>query len=223
MNNIIGYSAILLLLLTGCIGEESVDEEEINQEELIITSTISSLKLGESYQLEFEYKNKEGVQTDDVSTEWESTAPEILSVSNEGEITGTELGEAMVFLTVNESLSDFIEVVVADSTIFTNSRKGEFEGANGYNVSGNCELILMEEELELKLKSDFNSESGPGLFVYLSNSASSVSDGISLGELKSNEGTQSYIVEEGIELSTYDYVIIYCKPFGVPFGQAQLD
>ena len=43
-----------------------------------------------------------------------------------------------------------------------------------------------------------------------------------LGALKGNLGDQNYEVPEGVDLSKYQSVSIWCKRFGVNFGSASL-
>jgi hypothetical protein len=104
-------------------------------------------------------------------------------------------------------------VVIASAKIV----EGNFGGdkANGdamvFNDNGKWNLFL----------SNFLSASGPDLHVYLAtDKAASVF--IDLGKLKANSGNQTYPVAGNPSLSTYKYVIIWCKQFGVYFGGGDL-
>ncbi|NNE12219.1 MAG: hypothetical protein HKN41_08245 [Ilumatobacter sp.] len=69
----------------------------------------------------------------------------------------------------------------------------------------------------------FETDNGPDLDVYLVNSSTGdVSDYIDLGDLKGNIGDQNYEIPEGVDLSVYDEVRIWCVRFGVGFGTATL-
>ena len=69
----------------------------------------------------------------------------------------------------------------------------------------------------------FATDNGPDLNVYLVNSsAGGVSDFIDLGNLKGNIGDQNYEIAPGVDLSTYDTVVIWCVRFSVAFGDATL-
>ncbi|MBI2731146.1 MAG: DM13 domain-containing protein [Sphingobacteriales bacterium] len=104
-------------------------------------------------------------------------------------------------------------VVIASTRIV----EGPFGGdkANGdamiYNDNGKWNLFL----------SDFLSAGGPDLRVYL---ATDKSAGvfIDLGKLRSTSGNQTYAITGNPALSTYKYVIIWCKQFGVYFGGGEL-
>ncbi|MFT6453937.1 MAG: hypothetical protein ACJAY6_000814, partial [Yoonia sp.] len=48
------------------------------------------------------------------------------------------------------------------------------------------------------------------------------SEWVSLGQLKGNIGDQTYSVPDGVDLSDYGSVIIWCEQFGVLFSPASL-
>ena len=67
---------------------------------------------------------------------------------------------------------------------------------------------------------DFTVTNGPDLRVYITPSGD-VKNGIHLEKLKGSKGDQNYSLD-GIDVGVYDTVVIYCQPFGVYFGQAEL-
>src|SRR5918999_832057 len=62
---------------------------------------------------------------------------------------------------------------------------------------------------------------GPDLYVYLATDKSA-SDFVSLGKLKANNGNQNYNIPSEIDLTKYDTILIWCRPFSVLFGSAEL-
>jgi hypothetical protein len=75
----------------------------------------------------------------------------------------------------------------------------------------------------------FEVEDGPDLHVYLTTqdpveniSGSELPDSIDLGELMSLIGDQTYELPEGLDLTNYRSVVIWCVPFQVPFIAASL-
>ena len=48
-----------------------------------------------------------------------------------------------------------------------------------------------------------------------------VKNGIHLDKLKASKGDQNYLLES-VDVESFDTVVIYCQPFGVYFGQAEL-
>jgi hypothetical protein len=62
---------------------------------------------------------------------------------------------------------------------------------------------------------------GPDLYVYLA-ADKSASDFVSLGKLKANNDNQNYNIPSQTNLTKYDTVLIWCRPFSVLFGSAEL-
>ena len=73
---------------------------------------------------------------------------------------------------------------------------------------------------------DFRSKNGPDLHVYLSTEvpastfAGLGADEVHLGALKGNVGNQNYEIPADVDLSKYQSVVIYCRPFHVVFSSA---
>lgn len=79
-----------------------------------------------------------------------------------------------------------------------------------------------DQQRVLRFESDFATDNGPDLNVYLAPSADVDSDFIDLGPLTGNIGSQNYDLDPGIDLEVYDTVVIWCVRFGVGFGSAPL-
>lgn len=95
----------------------------------------------------------------------------------------------------------------------------------GEAARGTARLVRIPGDLlELRFDSNFRSDSGPSLFVYLSNCA--IVNGsnqascarVELGPLKSLSGAQTYAVPSNVTIDQYAHVIVLCKPFVVTFG-----
>lgn len=70
---------------------------------------------------------------------------------------------------------------------------------------------------------EFSTGNGPDLDVWLLNSSTGdMSDHVDLGELRGNVGEQNYEIPEGVDLSVYDTVVIWCERFSSAFGDALL-
>jgi hypothetical protein len=104
-----------------------------------------------------------------------------------------------------------------DATVIAS---GTFQDGN-YVVDGTAMVLEMDGKLFLRLE-DFKSESGPGLYVYLSVDLDA-SDFVDLGELKGTEGNMNYDIPAGTDIDTYNNVLIWCEPFNVLFGSATLE
>ena len=99
--------------------------------------------------------------------------------------------------------------------------RGEFvDGV--HPTSGTAEVIQDADSGATSLiLSDFSSDNGPALYVYLATD-SSASDVIDLGALRATSGTLNYAIPEGTYDAKYDNVLIWCEEFSVLFGAAAL-
>jgi len=98
-------------------------------------------------------------------------------------------------------------------------KSGTFEGLAGHNAEGIAKIIQVNDMSFLRFEK-FQVTNGPDLRVYITPDGD-VKNGIHLEKLKGSKGDQNYSLD-GIDVSVYDTVVIYCQPFGVYFGQAQL-
>ena len=99
-------------------------------------------------------------------------------------------------------------------------KTGSFEGLAGHYADGTAKIIKVGDLTYLRFE-NFEVTNGPDLRVYLT-SEGDVKNGLHLEKLKGSKGDQNYLLEN-IDLQIYDTVVIYCQPFGVYFGEAQLD
>lgn len=90
------------------------------------------------------------------------------------------------------------------------------------SIVGTVNLIQTGTSITIELESDFLSDSGPDLDVYLSNEPNPVATGIRIDALTSLSGTQSYDVPSGININDYQYVVVHCTQYNHLFGSAQL-
>ena len=62
----------------------------------------------------------------------------------------------------------------------------------------------------------------PGLYVYLSNNPNSVSGALEIGPVEVFEGAHDYTIS-GLDITTYAYVLYFCKPFNVKVGHGDIE
>lgn len=119
--------------------------------------------------------------------------------------------------TVNENM---VEALVPESN---KALTGKFVGAGDgfHNAEGVAKVIQFEEGTYLLRLENFLSTNGPDLYVYLSTDKTNT-DVVNLGKLKGNIGNQNYPIPSGTDLTKYNNVVIWCRPFSVLFGSAQL-
>ena len=101
------------------------------------------------------------------------------------------------------------------------SRTGSFQGTD-VNVVGTAKFIQDGSTKTIELGTDFLSDSGPDLDVYLSPDPNPVANGIKLEALTSLSGTQTYDVPVGIEITDYEYVVVHCTQYNHLYGYALL-
>ena len=102
-------------------------------------------------------------------------------------------------------------------------RTGSFVG-NGdgiHNAEGIAKVIPLQDGSNILRLENLQVTNGPDLYVYLATDKSA-SDFVSLGKLKANNGNQNYNIPSETDLTKYDNVLIWCRPFSVLFGSAEL-
>lgn len=174
------------------------------------------LSPGDSVQATAAARNAAGDLIPGLAFTWTSSDPAVATVDAQGWIRAISNGNAQIQAAVQGVLSTPVAVSVG-----AQPRSGIFAGLNGYMVRGGVTLLPASGGVTIRMESDFQSSSGPGLYVYLSNSATSVSGGLEVAKLRKTSGIDTYEVP-GVSLTQYSHVFIHCKPFNIPFGAARL-
>jgi len=117
-----------------------------------------------------------------------------------------------------KSVSEGMEMMGEEQSIVL-VKSGDFEGLAGHHAEGLAKIIQVNEMTFLRFE-DFQVTNGPDLRVYITPDGD-VKKGIHLEKLKGSKGSQNYELI-GIDIEQYNTVVIYCQPFGVYFGQAEL-
>jgi hypothetical protein len=188
--------------------------------EVLIEGDASNLAVGESRQLMASARNAQGQILDGIPIDWSSSNPVAIAIDDDGRAVALSEGQADIIATAADirSLPFRLEAGSGGGTV----RTGSFRGLNGYNVQGSATLTQTNSGAELAFGSDFLSQSGPGLYVYLSPQENNVAGGVRLGKLSANSGAQSYAIPSTVNPDDFSFVIIYCQPFSIPFGVCSL-
>jgi Electron transfer DM13 len=103
-------------------------------------------------------------------------------------------------------------------------RTGSFVGVGDgiHNAEGMAKIIPLQDGSNILRLEDLRVTNGPDLYVYLATDKSS-SDFVNVGKLKANNGNQNYDVPTETDLTKYNTVLIWCRPFSVLFGSAELE
>lgn len=188
---------------------------------VVISSASNTLDAGNTLQLNVATQNIEGNKVNANSYTWTSSNTAVATVSQTGLVTGVANGEVTVTVVADGIKSQEFKLTIGTGAT-NNSRKGVFAGKNGYTASGEASLeVAGGNGIKLTLADNFSTSNGPGLYLYLSNKSNSTTGGAELGKLRKTSGSDSYTLD-GVALDQYKYVLIFCKPFNIPFGAAEL-
>lgn len=221
------FGTLLLLLFTSCIGDDIVFDTI--PERLTINNPIDSLQLDSSYQFEASFFNNIG-DPEQRSIAWTSTDQSIISINSDGLATALTLGEVMINATVtstnNTLIEDEIRVVVSENETVAPpppaERNGVIQTTSSYVLEGTFTLNEENGALKLSFESDYRASSSlPGLYVYLTNNPNTINNAFEIGKVPTFSGEHSYTIS-GPELDEYNYVLYFCKPFGVKVGDGEI-
>ncbi|MEM7534435.1 MAG: DM13 domain-containing protein [Chloroflexota bacterium] len=108
-------------------------------------------------------------------------------------------------------------------------RQGQLAPASDdYEGEGTISLVQDGDTFTVHFGPDFISSDGPGLYVMLVENADArnhagLGEYIELDTLQSTSGGQVYAIPDGVDVSKFSGVMIYCKPFSVVFSVADFD
>ena len=133
---------------------------------------------------------------------------------------------------INNSIDESMDQVQqqqqqqTQNTITTAStlRTGSFFGVGDgiHNAEGEAKVIPFQDgDSNILRLENLRVTNGPDLYVYLATDKTA-SDFVNIGKLKANNGNQNYDIPAGTDLTKYDTVLIWCRPFSVLFGSAEL-
>jgi hypothetical protein len=221
MTRIIGISSlVILLVIKGCIGTDILNIAVVDPVIRMVDFPLQ-LQIGDSYQLQYEYRNSLGNPA--VTTvEWLSSDVQIAKVSATGLLMGLAAGEVIISV-VTGNVSDRVSVIVTqDETIGTfNSRSGSLMGQAGYRISGAFLIDQQESKTLLTITNAQIDNTAPGPVYYLGNSKSTVANALRLGVARS--GSVNYELPDNVSVNTYDLLIVWCDPFNVLLGYGEFE
>ena len=100
---------------------------------------------------------------------------------------------------------------------------------NAHETKGQATIYRLDDGRRLLRLTGFSTSNGPDVRVYLVAAADVQKEDaakragiVDLGALKGNIGDQNYDVPEGLDLTKYRAVSIWCRRFSVNFGAAPL-
>jgi hypothetical protein len=93
-------------------------------------------------------------------------------------------------------------------------------GSTGHPASGIAKIIKADDKTFLRYE-NFKTINGPDLYVYLATDLEA-QDFLSLGRLKATEGNINYEIPADVDITKYQYALVWCKQFGVLFNSANI-
>jgi hypothetical protein len=125
--------------------------------------------------------------------------------------------------TINENMTTTMDISQNTTEENKNLLVGDFMGVNDgiHNAEGYVKILTLLDGSQILRLEDFRSTNGPDVHLYLSTDKQA-SNFIDLGRLKANYGDQNYQIPIDTDFNKYKYVLIWCQPFSVLFGSAQL-
>jgi hypothetical protein len=101
--------------------------------------------------------------------------------------------------------------------------------SNAHETKGVATIYRLDDGRHALRLTEFSTSNGPDVRVYLvaagdvqNEDAAKRAGFVDLGPLKGNIGNQNYDVPEGLDLTKYRSVSIWCRRFSVNFGAAPL-
>lgn len=100
-------------------------------------------------------------------------------------------------------------------------KQGSFEGQSRHVTTGSAAIVEQDGRRFVSLGRDFDFDGAPDPKVALGQDG--YLEDTLLGPLRSNSGTQSYPLPEGLDADAYNEIWIWCEQFDVPLGVAKLN
>jgi trimeric autotransporter adhesin len=143
----------------------------------------------------------------------------LVTVLNSGIVQGIDYGTANITAMSGSITSPPLMLQVI--------RSGNFNGAFG--STGIAKLKIENSVLKLQTSTDFSVSAGaPDLRIYLSNSTTSITNAVEIATLNQRSGAQSWNVPattaggQPITITSYQYVLVWCRQFGGNYGHIVL-
>lgn len=93
-------------------------------------------------------------------------------------------------------------------------------GTSGHPASGTVRIVKADEKTYIRYE-NFKTINGPDLYVYLAKDLDA-KEYVSLGPLRATEGNVNYEIPRDINPAEFQYVMVWCKQFGVLFNYADI-
>ena len=93
-------------------------------------------------------------------------------------------------------------------------------GTTGHPASGTARVIEVDGKSYIRYE-NFKTINGPDLYIYLAKDLDA-KEYVNLGTLRATEGNVNYEIPQSVNPREYQYVMVWCKQFGVLFNYAEI-
>ena len=102
-------------------------------------------------------------------------------------------------------------------------RSGVIQTTSSYRLEGDFEIQQTDSDLLINIADNYRASSAlPGLYIYLTNNPTTLSGALEISKVTIFSGAHQYTVPN-VNINDYDYLLYYCKPFGVKVGDAKIE
>jgi hypothetical protein len=221
--------AIIGISLSSCIGDDIVFDTV--DESIRVTNPIDSLQIDSTHEFKALFLNNIGIEAE-TDLDWQSSDPNVLSIDANGVATGLQEGRATVSVEValedkapirDEKLVVVTAAEVVNTEVETTEREGTIRTTSSYVLEGSFILKRENGELLLEIAEDYRASSSlPGLYLYLTNNPNTTNGALEIGMVNTFQGAHTYQLDSDIDINQFDYLLYYCKPFGVKVGDGEI-
>lgn len=212
----------LCLLFSACKKEEPTPETSTFANSIRMVPNQKQVAVGDTFTISAFYYNSKN-EIENVPLQWQVSDSLVANLSNAGLVTALKEGKVNIKASYGNLATATAMFTVTGMASNSNLRTGKISGKNNHVATGTVNLIQKGNALEIMFGTDFSSQSGPELIVYLSNEEKVVSSSLYIAPLAQLSGEHSYTAPLGTNLKDFNYVIIHCKPFNVTFAAALLN
>ena len=97
---------------------------------------------------------------------------------------------------------------------------------SNYSIDGGWRIEKIGDKLNVILDNDFATKKAPDLKIFFSKEpldGLTSKNAVLVTELTSNKGSQSYVIDKDIDITTYQTILIHCEKYSVLWGGAPLN
>lgn len=212
------------LVLFGCIKDDFLND--FIQPQLRITSSIDTLAIGSSYQLEYVFLDNTGAQ-EQVNVNWESSNPSSVEVNADGVLTALDYGTTTITARAIEGGSEYLDnlyLSAGDNTVIViEERFGSIATTSSYALTGSFTIAPEGSGIKLDFANNYAASTAlPGLYLYLSNNPNSIAGAYEVGAVETFVGAHSYTIPD-VDIGDYNYLVYFCAPFNVKIGDGTIN